>query len=99
MFVKAAEVLRVIQLNTLEDRSVHDKQQWDAAVQFVEQCLLEKLNATEALLRNLVGPSKSEQWYRWASLTPEQKQRNSVKNELERLLFSERVIAPLQFCS
>lgn len=26
---KAMDMLRVIQLNTLEDRSVHDKQEWD----------------------------------------------------------------------
>ena len=88
---KAAEVLRVIQLNTLEDRSVHDKQQWDSAVHFVEQSVKDKLQATEDVLRNLVGPSRSEQWLRWKSLSPDQRQRVAVKNELERLLFAERV--------
>jgi len=29
---KAAEMLRVIQLNTLEDRNVKDKNHWDSAV-------------------------------------------------------------------
>ena len=28
-------MLRVIQLNTLEDRSVHDKQHWDGAIRLV----------------------------------------------------------------
>ncbi|XP_057365629.1 dynamin-like 120 kDa protein, mitochondrial [Daphnia carinata] len=87
---KAAEVLRVIQLNTLEDRSVHDKQQWDSAVQFVERSVIEKLQVTEANLNNLVGPSRTQQWLRWTNATPEQKQHASVKNELERLLFAER---------
>ena len=40
---KASEVLRVIQLNTLEDRAVNDKVQWDRAVKFMEEFLSEKL--------------------------------------------------------
>ena len=90
-FNQAAEVLRVIQLNTLEDRSVHDKQQWDSAVNFVKQSVTEKLDATEGVLSSLVGPSRTQQWMRWTNATPEQKQRTAVKNELERLLFVERV--------
>ena len=39
---KGAEMLRVIQLNTLEDRSVHDKNQWDQATTFLERSLNEK---------------------------------------------------------
>lgn len=87
---KAAEVLRVIQLNTLEDRSVHDKQQWDSAVLFVEESVNEKLKATESVLQSLVGPSRTQQWIKWTSANPDQKLRNAVKNELERLLFAER---------
>lgn len=83
--------MRVIQLNTLEDRSVHDKHQWDSAVQFVERSVIEKLDATEGVLNSLIGPSRTQQWLRWSTATPEQKQRNAVKNELERLLFAERV--------
>ena len=59
---QAAEVLRVIQLNTLEDRSVHDKQQWDSAVLFVEESVNEKLKANESVLQSLVGPSRTQQW-------------------------------------
>ena len=55
-------MLRVIQLNTLEDRSVHDKQQWDSAVHFVEESVMEKLKATEAVLNSLVGPGRTQQW-------------------------------------
>lgn len=87
----------MIQLNTLEDRSVHDKQQWDSAVQFVERSVLEKLEATESVLNNMVGPSRTQQWLRWTSATGEQKQRNSVKNELERLLFVERVKSAVSY--
>ena len=51
---KAAEMLRVIQLNTLEDRSVHDKYQWDAAIKFLEHSLQEKVTANELNLREQV---------------------------------------------
>ena len=40
---RAVEMLRVIQLNTLEDRAVHDKRQWDAAVSFLEQSIKDKM--------------------------------------------------------
>jgi hypothetical protein len=36
-------MLRVIQLNTLEDRSVSEKQHWDSAVKFLENSVKEKL--------------------------------------------------------
>lgn len=50
-FHQAADVLRVIQLNALEDRSVNDKQQWDAACKFLEDSVKEKLRSTEGTLR------------------------------------------------
>ena len=56
---KGAEMLRVIQLNTLEDRSVHDKQQWDSANQFLEKCLKERLGQADANLREQVSSFKA----------------------------------------
>jgi optic atrophy protein 1 len=51
---KAAEMLRVIQLNTLEDRAVHDKNQWDSAVKFLDKSLREKLDVNEENLKEQV---------------------------------------------
>ena len=48
---KAAESLRVIQLNALEDCSVPDQQQWDEACRFLETSVKEKLEKNEATLR------------------------------------------------
>ena len=45
-------MLRVIQLNTLEDRSVSEKQQWDSAVKFLEKCVKEKLQVQSAVQDN-----------------------------------------------
>ena len=33
----------MIQINTLEDRSVHDKNQWDTAIKFMESTVKDKL--------------------------------------------------------
>ena len=56
---KAADMLRVIQLNTLEDRSVHDKYHWDSAIKFLEHSLNEKLVANDLNLREQVWQLKS----------------------------------------
>lgn len=86
---KASEMLRVIQLNTLEDRSVPDKQQWDGAIRFLEESLYEKVKANDENLRQVVGPGWYERWTSWKSGTPEQKAKNSTKGELEKLLSAE----------
>lgn len=86
---KASEMLRVIQLNTLEDRSVHDKNHWDGAVKFLEESLQEKMTKNEANLREVVGPGWYERWTAWRSSTPEQKARSAIKSELDRILNSE----------
>ena len=38
---------RVIQVNTLEDRSVTDKQQWDSAVKFMEETVKARLQQSK----------------------------------------------------
>lgn len=38
---------RVIQHNALEDRSISDKQQWDAAIHFMEETLQSRLKDSE----------------------------------------------------
>ncbi len=50
-------MLRVIQVNTLEDRSVHDKYHWDSAIKFLEHSLQEKVAANELNLREQVRNS------------------------------------------
>ena len=85
---KGAEMLRVIQLNTLEDRSVHDKNQWNLATTFLEQSLNEKLNQSQANLREQIGPGFWEKWLYWQSCTPEQQTKAAIRSELEKILLS-----------
>uniref|UniRef100_A0A668W6V9 Dynamin-like GTPase OPA1, mitochondrial n=1 Tax=Oreochromis aureus TaxID=47969 RepID=A0A668W6V9_OREAU len=77
---------RVIQHNALEDRSITDKPQWDAAIQFMEETLQSRLKDTESVIKDMVGPDWKERWLSWKNRTPDQHIRNETKNELDRLL-------------
>ncbi|XP_068176137.1 dynamin-like GTPase OPA1, mitochondrial isoform X3 [Antennarius striatus] len=83
---RAKDSLRVIQHNALEDRSITDKPQWDAAIQFMEETLQTRLKDTESVIGDMVGPDWKQRWWHWKNRTPEQHIRNETKNELDRLL-------------
>ncbi|KAG1938589.1 dynamin-like 120 kDa protein, mitochondrial isoform X4 [Pimephales promelas] len=83
---RAMDSLRVIQHNALEDRSITDKPQWDAAIQFMEETLMSRLKDTESVIADMVGPDWKQRWLSWKNRSPEQHIRNETKNELERLL-------------
>uniref|UniRef100_A0A3Q1GIV2 Dynamin-like GTPase OPA1, mitochondrial n=1 Tax=Acanthochromis polyacanthus TaxID=80966 RepID=A0A3Q1GIV2_9TELE len=83
---RAMDSLRVIQHNALEDRSITDKPQWDAAIQFMEETLQSRLKDTESVIKDMVGPDWKQRWLNWKNRTPDQHIRNETKNELERLL-------------
>ncbi|XP_024909216.1 dynamin-like GTPase OPA1, mitochondrial [Cynoglossus semilaevis] len=83
---RAMDSLRVIQHNALEDRSITDKPQWDAAIQFMDETLQSRLKDTDSVIRDMVGPDWKERWMNWKNRSPDQHIRNETKNELERLL-------------
>ncbi|XP_017382139.1 dynamin-like 120 kDa protein, mitochondrial isoform X4 [Cebus imitator] len=82
----AEDSLRVIQHNALEDRSISDKQQWDAAIYFMEEALQARLKDTENAIENMVGPDWKKRWLYWKNRTQEQCVHNETKNELEKML-------------
>lgn len=88
---KAIDMLRVIQLNTLEDRIVTDKGEWDQAVRFFEASVKEKLNLTENTMAEMFGPSAWQRWTQWKYATDEQQKRRNVKGELDKILVSDSV--------
>ncbi|XP_068056799.1 dynamin-like GTPase OPA1, mitochondrial isoform X4 [Anomalospiza imberbis] len=83
---RAEDSLRVIQHNALEDRSISDKQQWDAAIHFMEETLQSRLKDTESVIEDMVGPGWKKRWLYWVGRTKEQNIRNETKNELEKLI-------------
>ncbi|XP_048721443.1 dynamin-like GTPase OPA1, mitochondrial isoform X3 [Caretta caretta] len=83
---RAEDSLRVIQHNTLEDRSISDKQQWDAAIHFMEDTLQSRLKDTESVIEDMVGPDWKKRWLYWLGRTKEQNIRNETKNELEKMI-------------
>lgn len=91
---KAMDMLRVIQLNTLEDRSVHDKQEWDQAVKFFETSVKEKMQHTELTISEMFGPSTTEKWMQWRSSTDDQNKRKNVKGELDKIINSDKKHPP-----
>ncbi|XP_076298769.1 dynamin-like GTPase OPA1, mitochondrial isoform X4 [Lasioglossum baleicum] len=91
---KASEMLRVIQLNTLEDRSIYDKRDWDQAVRFLETSINDKLQITEQILRDMLGPGRTERWLYWRNSTAEQQLCSSVKNELDHILRARKEYTP-----
>ncbi|XP_030761251.1 dynamin-like 120 kDa protein, mitochondrial isoform X2 [Sitophilus oryzae] len=92
---KASDMLRVIQLNTLEDRTIGDKRDWDQAVKFLEASLKEKLKESELSLKNLLGPSAKERWLYWRYQTDVEAKRNQVKAELDRIIYSNEKHPPI----
>nr|XP_020664194.1 dynamin-like 120 kDa protein, mitochondrial [Pogona vitticeps] len=83
---RAEDSLRVIQHNALEDRSISDKPQWDAAIQFMEETLQSRLKDTESVIEDMVGPDWKKRWLYWLACTKEQSVRNETKNELEKMI-------------
>ncbi|XP_032590340.1 dynamin-like 120 kDa protein, mitochondrial isoform X4 [Drosophila grimshawi] len=83
---KAIDMLRVIQLNTLEDRFVHDKTEWDQAVKFLENSVNTKLEQTDETLSQMFGPGPWTRFVYWKSITQDQQKRRSVKGELDKIL-------------
>ncbi|VDI32671.1 optic atrophy protein 1 [Mytilus galloprovincialis] len=88
---KAEDSLRVMQKNTLDDKTIPDKQHWDMAVKFMEETLREKLQQTESKLKEMTGPSTSEQWFSWQYKTEQHKQRDQAKAELDKILSREPI--------
>ncbi|KPJ01229.1 Dynamin-like 120 kDa protein, mitochondrial [Papilio xuthus] len=90
---RAQDVLRVLQLNALQDRCVASRADWDAAVSLMETALKEKLSAVDEELKSLTGPGIREKWLYWQSTSEEQKRRGEVRAELERLGSSRPTLA------
>ncbi|XP_020897189.1 dynamin-like 120 kDa protein, mitochondrial isoform X2 [Exaiptasia diaphana] len=83
---KAKDSLSVIQLTALEDWSVTDKLQWEAAIKFMEKTLQEKLDQANGKMHELLGPGVWERWLYWQYRSQEEINRSYIKEELQRLL-------------
>ncbi|XP_037956313.1 dynamin-like 120 kDa protein, mitochondrial isoform X2 [Teleopsis dalmanni] len=94
---KAIDMLRVIQLNTLEDRFVHDKTEWDQAVKFLENSVKSKLSQTEETLQEMFGPGQFTRITQWKSISDDQIKRRRVKTELEKILRDDKHLPVLSY--
>eukprot|EP00058_Branchiostoma_floridae_P016843 XP_002602331.1 hypothetical protein BRAFLDRAFT_60684 [Branchiostoma floridae] len=83
---EAANSLRVIQLNALEDRSIAEKSQWDSAIKFMESTLQDKLFETESKINQMSGPGWVGRWFKWQYQSQEQAKCAATKTELEKIV-------------
>ncbi|XP_028394093.1 dynamin-like 120 kDa protein, mitochondrial isoform X2 [Dendronephthya gigantea] len=83
---KAEESLKVMQMTALEDWSVRDKLEWDAATKFLEATLQNQLNEATKKLNELTGPGRTERWLYWKYRTKEQELSSYARDELQKLL-------------
>ncbi|XP_059054424.1 dynamin-like 120 kDa protein, mitochondrial [Achroia grisella] len=82
---RAQDVLRVLQLNALQDRCVGSRADWDDAVALMDSALRDRLADTDKQLNQLTGPGFKERWLYWRSSSEEQVRHGEVRRELERL--------------
>ncbi|XP_022828652.1 dynamin-like 120 kDa protein, mitochondrial isoform X3 [Spodoptera litura] len=90
---RAQDVLRVLQLNALQDRCVSSRGDWDAAVSLMDSAVKDKLDLTHRDLKELTGPGLKDRWLYWQYTSEEQSRRNEVRAELERLGVARPVLA------
>ncbi|XP_075213844.1 dynamin-like GTPase OPA1, mitochondrial [Lycorma delicatula] len=88
---KAYEVLRVIQLNTVEDQTIQEKYQWDSAIKFFENSMKEELKSIDDEIYDMVGPGVKEMWLYWKYRTDDQQKNGLVKSQLDKILYSNNV--------
>ncbi|CAF0737863.1 unnamed protein product [Adineta ricciae] len=84
---KALDSLRVIQTQALQDQNVPDKQQWESAVKFMENCVRKELEREESEL--IATTSQQSSWKKYVGLqrsTIEERNRQQCVKELDRVL-------------
>ena len=88
---KAEEALRIIQRTALDDTAVHNRNQWQSAVEALRNCVKAIEKEAAKKISELSGPSSWDQWMKWKSRpTDEQNDAKILTNELERMLIAVR---------
>ncbi|KAM3719788.1 Dynamin-likeprotein [Dirofilaria immitis] len=83
---KAMDYLRVIQLNSMEDRVIPDRRSWDNTIDFMTSVIRDRLNETRKLIDEWRGPSFWARWVYWKSPTAENNLAGKIQEELRNLL-------------
>lgn len=85
---QALDVLRVVQLEALSKQMTLTKENWDKAIDFLQDSLKNLAEATNEELTALTGFSLTERWLKWKSTTPDQRVNQIIRLELEKLLLT-----------
>lgn len=83
---QALDVLRVVQLEALSKQMTLTRENWDRAINFLQDSLKGLIGNTSKELKALTGYSFSERWLKWKTTTNDQKVNQMIQEELEKLL-------------
>jgi hypothetical protein len=80
----------VIQTQTLQDRNVPDRQQWESATKFMENVLRKELEREESELLSNINQNSWKKFLGFQRSTKEEKYRQQCAKELDRVFISRR---------
>ncbi|KPM08176.1 dynamin-like protein 120 kDa protein, mitochondrial-like protein [Sarcoptes scabiei] len=83
---KAVDVLKLLQMNSCEDRIISHKEKWKESAKYWQNLIMDRMIATDNKLKDLIGPDWMDRWINWSQRTPEQKINVNIKNELEKII-------------
>ncbi|GMS86049.1 hypothetical protein PENTCL1PPCAC_8224 [Pristionchus entomophagus] len=83
---KASDYLRAIQLNAIEDRSIHDRKSWDTACGFMYKAAADRLAEVKKTLQETRGPGWFGRWFKWQTPSIDHHHAASVQDEAFALL-------------
>ncbi|KAI2807404.1 Dynamin-like 120 kDa protein, mitochondrial [Blomia tropicalis] len=82
---KAYDVLRLIQMNASEDRTISERERWKESVRYLQDIIKDRLHQTQKNLHEMVGPDWIEQWSSWKYRSRQQYINSNIKSELDRI--------------
>lgn len=88
---QALDVLKVVQLEALSKQITLTRENWARSIDFLQDSLKNLVSSTEDELVSLIGLGISQRWIKWKSITPEQRQNQMIKLELEKLLTAQEI--------
>lgn len=83
---KAADVIKLLQMNSSEDRIVSSKEKWKESAKYWQDLINDRIVSTENRLNELFGPNWIQRWLSWSYRTDDQLINVNIRNELDVLI-------------
>ena len=83
---KATDVIKLLQMNSSEDRIVSSKEKWKESAKYWQELINDRIVSTENRLNELFGPNWLQRWLQWSYRSDDQLINVNIKNELDLLI-------------